>query len=115
MSVKPFVRHGKISEEFYAGKLETLQYVDSIVFPRVSGGWLVDGQVLYEFPHNCMHPIGLLYNDVTYSQFYDYFNCPQISSCWSPFGQTILSNVYYVRIINAYLVLVIKVTCSAVL
>ena len=39
---------------------------------------LADGRVLYDSLHNRIHPIGSLRNDVTYSAFYDYFNCLQV-------------------------------------
>ena len=39
---------------------------------------LADGRVLYDNLYNRTHPIGSLKNDVTYSQFYDYFNCLQV-------------------------------------
>lgn len=71
-------------EEFYASNLKTLRYVDSIVAPGsvVIGMGLVDGRVLYDSLHDHIHPIGSLRKDVTYSQFYDYFNCLQVSPCF---------------------------------
>ena len=80
----PDIDHMTTPEEFYTKNLETLRYVDSIVPPGsvVIGMGLVDGRVLYEFLHNRTHPIGSLRNDVTYAQFYDYFNCLQISPCF---------------------------------
>ena len=47
---------------------------------------LADGRVLYDNLKNRIHPIGSLKNDVTYSHFYDYFNCLQVCHseicCW---------------------------------
>lgn len=42
---------------------------------------LADGAVLYNSLSDRIHPIGSLRNDVTYSNFYDYFNCLEISPC----------------------------------
>jgi len=43
---------------------------------------MVDGRLLYNSMHNRIHPIGSLRRDVTYSQFYDFFNCLDISPCY---------------------------------
>ena len=76
--------HMTTPEEYYAKNLQTLRYIDSIVAPGsvVIGMGLVDGRVLYDSLHDHIHPIGSLHNDVTYAQFYDYFNCLQISPCF---------------------------------
>ncbi|KAK3596643.1 hypothetical protein CHS0354_006193 [Potamilus streckersoni] len=42
---------------------------------------LADGRLLYEGLSNRTHPVGSLRNDVTYAEFYDYFNCLEISPC----------------------------------
>nr|XP_022342121.1 acyloxyacyl hydrolase-like [Crassostrea virginica]XP_022342122.1 acyloxyacyl hydrolase-like [Crassostrea virginica] len=42
---------------------------------------LADGAILYKALSDRIHPIGSLRNDVTYSDFYDYFNCLEISPC----------------------------------
>ena len=80
----PDMNHMTSPEEFYAKNLQTLRYVDSIVAPGsvVICMGLVDGRVLYDSLHDHIHPIGSLRNDVTYAQFYDYFNCLQISPCF---------------------------------
>lgn len=43
---------------------------------------MVDGRVLYNNLHNRIHPIGKLRGDVTYSKFYDFLNCLDISPCY---------------------------------
>ena len=76
--------HMTTPAEFYANNLKTFQYVDSQVAPGsvlVAIG-LVDGRVLYNSLHDRTHPIGSLHNDVTYSQFYDYLNCLDVSPCF---------------------------------
>ncbi len=80
----PDMDHMTLPKEFYEKNLETLQYVDSIVAPGsvVIAMGLVDGRVLYDSLHDHVHPIGSLRNDVTYAQFYDYFNCLQVSPCF---------------------------------
>lgn len=80
----PSMDHMTTPQEFYQNNLETLRYVDSIVPSGsvVIGMGLVDGRVLYDSLHGRVHPIGSLRNDVTYAQFYDYFNCLQVSPCF---------------------------------
>ena len=39
---------------------------------------LADGAILYKALSDRIHPIGSLRNDVTYSDFYDYFNCLEV-------------------------------------
>lgn len=41
---------------------------------------LADGAILYEALRDRVHPIGSLRNDVTYSEFYDYFNCLEVDT-----------------------------------
>jgi acyloxyacyl hydrolase len=43
---------------------------------------LVDGRILYDTMHARIHPIGSTNQDVTYTQFYDYLNCLDVSPCW---------------------------------
>ncbi|XP_069112303.1 acyloxyacyl hydrolase-like isoform X3 [Argopecten irradians] len=52
---------------------------------------LVDGHVLYDSLKDRIHPIGSLRNDVTYTDFYNYFNCLEISPClgWLNTNETI--------------------------
>ena len=40
---------------------------------------LADGRVLYDSLKDRIHPVGRFWNTFTYSQFYDYFNCLQVS------------------------------------
>ena len=42
---------------------------------------LADGRVLYDSLKDRIHPVGRFWNTFTYSQFYDYFNCLQVSQC----------------------------------
>lgn len=63
--------------------MKTLKYLDQTL-PKGSHVFLTalaDGRVLYDSLHNRIHPIGSLRNDVTYANFYDYFNCLQVSPC----------------------------------
>ena len=71
-------------DEYYNNMHSIFQYLDTILPPgsAVLGLGLVDGRVLYESLHNQTHPIGKTRNDVTYSQFYDYLNCLQVSPCF---------------------------------
>ena len=80
----PDIDHMTKPEDFYTSSLETLKYVDSIVAPGsvVIALGLVDGRILYDTLHDHIHPIGSLRNDVTYANFYDYFNCLQVSPCF---------------------------------
>jgi len=71
-------------QQFYKNIMSILTYLDSIL---VSGSHiavigLIDGRVLYETMSERIHPIGSWKNDVTYSQFYDYLNCLEISPCF---------------------------------
>ncbi len=70
--------------DFYIHTLETLKYVDQHVAPGsvVVGMGLVDGRVLFDVLSTRIHPVGSLHNDITYSHFYDYLNCLQISPCF---------------------------------
>lgn len=43
---------------------------------------LVDGRILYNTMHDRIHPIGSTNQDVTYTAFYDYLNCLDVSPCW---------------------------------
>lgn len=63
---------------------QTMQYLDTILpsGSKVTLMGLVDGRVLYDAMHKLIHPIGSTFNDVTYSQFYDYMNCLRISPCF---------------------------------
>ncbi len=70
-------------QEMHDNALSTLQFLDS----RLPSGshvfmmGLADGRVLYENLQNRTHPIGMLHNDVTYADVYDYLNCLSISPC----------------------------------
>ena len=71
-------------KEFYSNMYASFKYIDSIA-PKgsvVFASGPVDGRVLYDTLHNHIHPIGSTHNDVTYSQFYDFFNCLQVSPCF---------------------------------
>lgn len=80
----PGMEHMTKPDDFYKFTLETLKYVDEHVAPgsTVMGTGLVDGRALFDLLGNRVHPVGSLHSDVTYSQFYDYFNCLQISPCF---------------------------------
>ena len=76
--------HMTSPEDFYANQLKILQYIDNTV-PKgsvVLAVGLVDGRILYDTMHSRIHPLGAWRNDVTYSAFYDFFNCLYISPCF---------------------------------
>jgi len=76
--------HMTTPEEFYANQLKILQYLDDTV-PKgsvVLAIGLIDGRILYETMHNRIHPLGAWRKDVTYTAFYDFFNCVYISPCF---------------------------------
>lgn len=76
--------HMTTPEEFYVNVVAAMEYVDSRVpnGSHVSFMGLVDGRILYDSMANRIHPVGQLNNDVTYSDFYDYMNCLEISPCF---------------------------------
>ena len=76
--------HMATPQEFYSNMYASFKYIDSIA-PKgsvVFASGPVDGRVLYDTLHNRIHPIGSTHNDVTYSQFYDFLNCLQVSPCF---------------------------------
>lgn len=86
-------KHMTTAEEMRKSAMKTLQFLDTVL-PQGSFVFLValaDGGVLYDSLHDRIHPIGSLRNDVTYSQFYDYFNCIQVSPCtgWMNSNETV--------------------------
>ena len=70
-------------EEMRANALKTLDTLDNMLpsGSHVAMIGLADGGVLFDTMHNRTHPIGMLRNDVTYEQLYDFLNCLQISPC----------------------------------
>ncbi|KAL8616314.1 hypothetical protein ACOMHN_056257 [Nucella lapillus] len=75
--------------------LETLNYMDRIV-PANSTVFLMglaDGHVLYDTLHDRVHPIARHWNTFTYADYFDFFNCVQVSSCtgWMNTNATIRS------------------------
>lgn len=76
--------HMTTPQEFYVNVVASLDYLDTLLphGSHLSFMGLVDGRILYESMANRIHPIGALNNDVTYSSFYDYLNCLQISPCF---------------------------------
>ena len=71
-------------KEMYTNTLKTMHYLDTVL---TAGSHIVivplaDGRVLYDSLKNRYHPIGQLNKDLTYAQFYDFFNCLEISPCW---------------------------------
>jgi acyloxyacyl hydrolase len=71
-------------QEFYKNVVSALNYLDTVLpmGSHVVFMGLVDGRVLYDSMAHRIHPIGAWRKDVTYSQFYDYMNCLQISPCF---------------------------------
>ena len=43
---------------------------------------IADARILYNEMHNRIHPLGWVNKDITYRNFYDYFNCVGYSPCW---------------------------------
>jgi len=71
-------------EKFYENVVSVLEFLDTKLpnGSHVSFMGLVDGRILYDSMAQRIHPIGQLNNDVTYSDFYDYLNCLEISPCF---------------------------------
>ncbi|XP_019638281.1 PREDICTED: acyloxyacyl hydrolase-like [Branchiostoma belcheri] len=70
-------------KEFRNNMLDTLQYLDEVL-PEGSHVWvsgLANGSLLYANVHDRIHPLGSLRNDITYTDFYNYMNCLEISPC----------------------------------
>ncbi|CAE1288958.1 AOAH [Acanthosepion pharaonis] len=68
-------------KEIFKNTMKVLKYLDTILpngsFVVITG--LVDGRILYKSMHDRIHPIGRSRNDVTYKDFFDYFDCLQFS------------------------------------
>nr|KAG5708000.1 hypothetical protein BaRGS_025138 [Batillaria attramentaria] len=85
--------HMTTPQQMRVNVLKTLEYLDtrlpynSTVFMM----GLADGRVLYNSLKDRVHPIGRYWNKFTYSQFYDYFNCLQVSPCagWMNTNETV--------------------------
>lgn len=71
-------------QEYYDSILAALQKADNFLptGSHVILVPLVDGRILYDTMASRIHPIGSTNNDVTYTQFYNYLNCMDISPCW---------------------------------
>ncbi|CAH1270439.1 AOAH [Branchiostoma lanceolatum] len=70
-------------DEFRKNMLDTLQYLDGVL-PAGSHVWLTglaNGSLLYDNVHDRIYPLGSLRNDITYTDFYSYMNCLEISPC----------------------------------
>ncbi|KAL8583318.1 hypothetical protein ACOMHN_057604 [Nucella lapillus] len=80
-------------EQMKTNVLKTLEYLDSKLpmNSTVFLAGLADGRVLYDSLRNRLHPIGRYWNTFTYGQFYDYFNCLQVSPCsgWMNSNETV--------------------------
>jgi acyloxyacyl hydrolase len=76
--------HMTTPQEFYVNVVAALNFLDTKLpsGSHVSFMGLVDGRILYDSMATRIHPIGSLDNDVTYSKFYDYLNCLEISPCF---------------------------------
>lgn len=77
------LEHMTTPEEIFQNTMKVLKYLDTILpngsFVIISG--LVDGRLLYNSLHDRIHPIGRSRNDVTYKDYFDYFDCLQVSMC----------------------------------
>jgi acyloxyacyl hydrolase len=84
-------------EEYHQNLLQSILDLD----PRLPKGTkivligLVDGRILYDSMHDLIHPLGSTNQDLTYSDFYDYLNCLEISPCagWMNSNQTVRDNL----------------------
>eukprot|EP01102_Stenamoeba_stenopodia_P006161 TRINITY_DN1696_c0_g1_i1.p1 TRINITY_DN1696_c0_g1~~TRINITY_DN1696_c0_g1_i1.p1 ORF type:complete len:637 (+),score=144.82 TRINITY_DN1696_c0_g1_i1:113-1912(+) len=76
--------HMTTPEEFYASVTKAMEYLDTVLplGSHVVFMGLVDGRILYDSMHARIHPIGAYRGDVTYAQFYDFFNCLEVSPCF---------------------------------
>jgi acyloxyacyl hydrolase len=76
--------HMTTPDEFYHNVLGTLEWLDTQLpaGSHLSFMGLVDGRVLYDNMHDRIHPLGELNQDITYTDFYDYMNCLEISPCF---------------------------------
>lgn len=76
--------HMTTPEEYFKNMHATLEYLDnllpqgSVILPV----GLADGRILYDTLKDHIHPIGNTRGDVTYSTFYDYLNCLEVSPCF---------------------------------
>jgi len=79
----PDVNSMTTPQEFYQNVVGAMQYLDTILpfGSHVTFLGLADGRILYDTMYDRIHPIGSYFKDVTYSQFYDFLNCLQISPC----------------------------------
>lgn len=80
-------------DEMRTNALKTMDILDKVL---PSGSHVVmlglaDGRILYNSMHNRIHPIGQLRKDVTYSDFYEFLNCLQITPCagWLNSNETV--------------------------
>lgn len=80
----PSMDHMTKPEDFYSNMVKTLQFLDQQLAPGsvVIAMGLVDGRVLYDALSKHIHPFGSLHQDVTYSDFYNYMNCLEVSPCF---------------------------------
>ncbi|CAH1779026.1 unnamed protein product [Owenia fusiformis] len=75
--------HMTSPEEMRKNFLKTLKFLDA----KVPNGshliviGLADGSLLYDNLKNRVHPLGKLWGNVKYPQFYDWFNCLQVTPC----------------------------------
>ncbi|XP_076449444.1 acyloxyacyl hydrolase-like [Babylonia areolata] len=85
--------HMTTPKEMRTNVEKTLQYLDTKL-PANSTVFLVglaDGRVLYDSLKDRIHPIGRYWKTFTYAQFYDYFNCLQVTPCcgWMNTNETV--------------------------
>ena len=77
------IRHMTSPTEFYENVMGTLEFLETTLPPgsHVILVGLIDGAILYKAMADRLHPLGLLRQDLTYSQVYDWFNCMEIGPC----------------------------------
>lgn len=84
-------------QEYHDNFLKTVMDLDSRLpkGTKVVMIGLVDGRILYDSMHDLIHPLGSTNQDITYSHFYDYLNCLEVSPCagWMNSNETIRDNL----------------------
>jgi acyloxyacyl hydrolase len=77
------VAHMTSVEEFHTNVLSTLDFLQGTLpaGSHVILVGLIDGSLIYKAMAQRLHPLGLLKQDLTYADVYDWFNCMEIGPC----------------------------------
>jgi len=95
VSYKDTIAHMTTPEELKKNVMNVLEFVDTVL-PEGSHVLiigLVDANFIYEAMHERIHPLGRLYNDISYDNLYEWFSCMQIGPCngWMTPNKTLRS------------------------